>query len=605
MKSQGWLLREMLGLLAGAVVGGGLAHAGVITPVSGSSSLTVTIPDGWLPEPGQPITIVVNGSSTPPIIRLVCPDATTTTTNTTTSPCPSITTVTKAPTLATSNLPGMCTNFGDPADLRPDFTLSGSQLTPTDCGGRAVIEVEGTVSGVSGTIRRFLIPPDADNDGLPDDWEKKYCTSPSVTCLDPAVDGETGPSLNAEPGDGYRTHDEFRGFIVSPDDATPGFIFFTDAQGNPSATGTQRKHIRTDPTKKDLFIHVRKGECATGVPSVLDTYPAAVAPNTTVTPSAVSGTGVTFTAGTAVFRTSHVGGLIMGTGGGKARITGISGTSDPTVLASIVTADIVEAFPSTAAISSPNWQIKESLFTALYSWLTLTQIHLLSTTGPGISDQWVDKFVSLSIGAPGTSNANLPIFAFADDPNSLDRQVNQNSVVGSPKQRGARLIECLDNQFTDPVGSSSWEPLTSGADNAIVYTRRISNVTTPLGFMDSKISAGGNRKLVVQIKKCVITSAGQSCPWVTIFTGSSPPAQADKDFVKTKYFQYIACMELLHSHKVNPSLGNYGVHDSPDSGDCLGANAQVIISNSPSGNNTFQIPGLVIKPLDLDSFKLH
>ena len=116
-------------------------EAAPITPFTGPPSLTVSIllngvdvTDTWLPEPGQTVTIVVNGSATIPTISLVCPDGTTT------AGCPGpYPTVTQAPTFATSNYPGVCTNFGSFTDLSSDFTLNGSLLTPTDCGGRAVI----------------------------------------------------------------------------------------------------------------------------------------------------------------------------------------------------------------------------------------------------------------------------------------------------------------------------------------------------------------------------------------------------------------------------------------------------------------------------------
>ena len=602
MNGRTW--RFLGGLTLLAWIGIGSVEAAPITPFTGPSSLTVSIflngvdvTDTWLPEPGQTVTIVVNGSATTPTISLVCPDGTTTAG----CPGPYGPPFTQAPTLATSNYPGVCTNFGSLTDLSSDFTLNGNLLIPTDCGGRAVIQVTGS----PGTAR-FLLPRDSHNNGLPDSWKAKYCASPSATCPNPAVDGETG----TEVGDGFRAHDEYRGFIVSPDDASPGYTFFTDSAGNPSLTGTPRKHIRTSPLVKDIFIHLLKGQCQPGgavIPSVLDTYPAAITPNATVKPSMTTGSGITFTAGTAVFGTSQIGGLIIGTGGGKARITGISGTSDPTVSATVVTADIIEPFPPAAAttgIAAGFWQIKESLFAAFHTLFPPTQVHLLSTTpNTSNSDQWVDTFVSLSIGAPGTPTANVAAFAFNSDPDNRDRQVNRNSVVGSPKQKGARLIECLDNQFPDPVGFASWEPLTSGFDNAVIYTRRIANATTPLGFIDSKIAAGGNRQLVVQIKKCVGTKT--ACPWGTSFTGSATgPTQADKDFLKTKYIQYIAAMELSHSIKVNPALGTYGPHDSPDSGDILGANAQIIYSNSPSGTTTFQIPAIFLKSTNRD-FHLH
>jgi len=150
----------------------------------------------------------------------------------------------------TSAYPGTCTNFSAPkagdgssADTntdgtpKPDFDLTGNTLTPLDCGGTAVISVTGTLTGGGTATLTFVWPPDSDNDGMPDAWEKLYCPATNPNCLVKDADIEQLGS-NPAVGDAFANFDEWRGFIVS---------------------GT---HIRTDPTKKDLFVHLLNPQCS-------------------------------------------------------------------------------------------------------------------------------------------------------------------------------------------------------------------------------------------------------------------------------------------------------------------------------------------------------
>ena len=79
------------------------------------------------------------------------------------------------------------------------------------------------------------------------------------------------------------------------------------------------------------------------------TLAAYTGPAATMTPGATTGTGITFTAGAAVFVAGDLGKTIEHTAGaGKAWITAI-------VSATVVTATITQDFPSTAVIASGNW----------------------------------------------------------------------------------------------------------------------------------------------------------------------------------------------------------------------------------------------------------
>lgn len=81
-------------------------------------------------------------------------------------------------------------------------------------------------------------------------------------------------------------------------------------------------------------------------------------PNTTLTPGATTGTGVTFTAGSSVFLASAVGRhLINLDGNGAAVITAVAGTT--------CTADILSDFDSTSAIAANSWKLDKSPITTI------------------------------------------------------------------------------------------------------------------------------------------------------------------------------------------------------------------------------------------------
>lgn len=218
--------------------GASLVQAGVIPPAPGSSgAVTLSLQKGgadvtdtWLPEPGQSVTLVFNGNVTISSVSLVAPSGT------------------NNPT-TTSAYSGTCTNLGSPTDLSPDFTLNGTVLTPTDCGGRAVIQVTG--SGVNAT---FVIPPDADNDGIPNFWEARFCPTTDPNCL--AADGDIDTGVGSLVGDNIANFDEYRGFIV-------------DEYNEQALQFFPRVHIRTNPRQKDAFANLRNPQCtdSPGAPS--------------------------------------------------------------------------------------------------------------------------------------------------------------------------------------------------------------------------------------------------------------------------------------------------------------------------------------------------
>lgn len=239
-----WTIRA--GLVLAAWLGAGLADAQAqILPVTltGSppslstiaSSVTVSLsPADWLPRPGNSVTVTVNVplGATVTLVALVCPDGSTT------SPClPNTSAVnpTAIPALRTSAYEGECTNFG--SGFATDFTFNATTgvLTSLDCGGMAVIRVE--VSGVTGGPFFFILPPDNDFDGMPNDWEAQFCTGGSVTCLDKLADSDPASVTSSIVGDGLAAIDEYRCCRVAG------------------------AYPRPRPDQKDLFLTVANPQC--------------------------------------------------------------------------------------------------------------------------------------------------------------------------------------------------------------------------------------------------------------------------------------------------------------------------------------------------------
>ena len=152
---------------------------------------------------------------------------------------------------ATTNYPGICTNFGDNSDVGPDFTLSGNQLTANDCGGIVTIEVDGVP---------VTVPADGNGNEIADILEAPFggnLTPDEDLELSPSVDDPSNNPDLSDPerrGEGLSIFDELRGFIVSL--ASP-------QEGVPLAGFPDLKHIRTDPINgKDYFVHVVNAQCA-------------------------------------------------------------------------------------------------------------------------------------------------------------------------------------------------------------------------------------------------------------------------------------------------------------------------------------------------------
>jgi hypothetical protein len=154
----------------------------------------------------------------------------------------------------TSAYPGNCTNFGPRSDLSADVALepvgtviatttgqkTGFRLTPLDCGAMAVVRIT-----VSGTVRTFVIPQDANVNGIPDILEAVTCPS-TAPCPTGREDNDVGPVAGSPVGDGLAAFDEYRCCIVSGE--------FQPA----------------DPRRRDFFVHIANPQCLPSPPAGTD-----------------------------------------------------------------------------------------------------------------------------------------------------------------------------------------------------------------------------------------------------------------------------------------------------------------------------------------------
>lgn len=118
--------------------------------------------------------------------------------------------------------------------------------------------------------------------------------------------------------------------------------------------------------------------------SIATTNPSSfTSPAANLTPSAITGLGITFTAAAAVFVAGDVGKYIIHPSKGLAKIVSFTSTT-------VVLADIITSFPSTAAIASGTWKLDNA---ALAPSAISGNIRLVSS-GPVFSAADVGGYVS-------------------------------------------------------------------------------------------------------------------------------------------------------------------------------------------------------------------
>jgi hypothetical protein len=526
MRKQMLMTLTIIAFLGWSCLFFGSAHAAVIghldpntgTPVTSNPTITILIQDStgaysdktgtWLPEPGQTVMIQVNNGGA----------------------------AVSSPVLsAWTSYPGICTNFlgtDNPNAPGPDFTLSGNQLTSNDCGGTATIQVIDS----AGLQYFFKVPQDSNNNGIPDVWENQY--GGNLVATDdselPPPNGSTEPNPtitgcpdSCRKGDGIAAFDEYRGFIVSSFN-TPTGSFDT------SALQANTKHIRTNPSQKDLFVHVVNNPGPDCVPS-----------------SSATNVG-TFA------RYFPAGGPDMF----AALYTMVSNTQF----------HFLDYMPYTPGLP-PNPKKSTLWEDYFYSYNV--------TTDP-------DGDGPLLQGVLFLTPANVYSNTDADVP--TDRQINKYAVYPvshdstlSTIQKGVRLIECQVVDTLTTLGWGDWgTPNKQGstivihAGNAVVFPERIRN------SVQTKLKNAGSGQISWR------TYDPKTTTWVTQTQPALNPNQnqGTQDFLTTKQIQFLVGMEIGHSAQLRPTSTN-GYHTTTDSGSEM--DAQIYLTSS-SKKTTFDIP---------------
>jgi hypothetical protein len=356
----------------------------------------------------------------------------------------------------------------------------------------------------------FVIPADSDNDGLPDIWEQQESTALSSTqCPNrlTCID----PNADSETiGANVNSGDGYANI-----DEYRGFI-------------ANNTHVRTKTTQKDLFAHLVNPQC-----------------------SKVSGTALP---------TGGVTDSLVGRVAGDSRLI----------------------FPSASPSTTLDPGSLFGNFLSLGGASGAVAIHLLDFQPGSInvsSDEWVDNFDRL--------NGLTVVYKTGTDGLVSDRQVNLNAlkvltdVTGNLiKQKGVRIIECVDNVVNSPIGYAIFPPGISVGNpdqdtNSIVYTQRIwKDFEQVLNYASSKGAVSAYKTCALN-DSCVYFQTykfGFDSRGAPVTTYDPPtPLKVNRNFIVSKYIQYIIGMETGHSVALTPVLqiAQYGAHYAPGSGDNL------------------------------------
>jgi len=477
--------------------------AGLISKVGGGGTVTLSVfqrnADGtfsditdtylptWAPPPAtlQTVYIVVNGTGTP---SLVPP------TITAPAPYPGNPNPYLAET-TTSKFPGNCTNFG--TDPGPDFTFStttglvsisgktGYPLTANDCGGMAVLSVGAD---------KFIVPKDAGSAGNPTGIPN--AVNVFGVALTPGGDPD---------GDGFSTFDEtVRGFIIGG------------------------QHVRLNPTVKDLFVYLVRGQCGTSVLRPTGSFP------------------------------------VTGAGGLDANLNTLIRTAAPLPapgIANLVTTQVHflgnSLSPSTPTVQTNEWIDYFSTF----------------TLGGGTTETWT-YCPTPNAGASCTGPTVVTASKTTPAAPSNDRVVTKNRVYGSADQKGLRITECATTSGTSPQGTGRYGVgAANGSDEAVVYTDRIRRTVNSTGTSRADI----------------YYSTFQNSAWTPLNKQNSSTVtfQQARDFITSKIIQYTIAMEVGHTlmlidQALLTSVPTFP-HYAAGSGDNMDEGVQIVTSGTPSG----------------------
>jgi len=445
--------------------------------------------------------------------------------------------------LTTSAYPGACTNFPAVNPGEPVDTSADFELVSSS---RLRANDCGGMAVIQVDNLTFVLPRDSDFDGMPDVWEKQFCQPGIVTCLQPEQDIEL-QGANPERGDGDSNFDEYRGKLVSLSDPAPGIQVSDEA-------GKLHKHVRFSPHMKDVFFALRNPACRR------------VFADTTVGASLLSGPNAFPLDGTSLFA-------------GLFSLGGVPASS------------------------------------------TAARVHFIGFTpgqDNGPSDEWVDNLVKFE----PFETPNFQYTGGVDGP-LFDRQVNSNAVypqgaqitdsAGAPHlvQKGIRMIECLNIAQNSPIGFAQFPPGTQQGTpnedtNAIIFSERISkDYDLLLLSSGSRGKPSGFEACAKDLQNpCVLFSTFQNGGWTDPVTQVNN-IPVDRNFIVSKYIQYVVAMEIGHSVNLIPEIHTteFGAHFSPGSGDNL--DQRVIAKDSKKeGGVIYRIPS-IFGQVSNEGFHLH
>lgn len=197
------------------------------------------------------------------------------------------------------------------------------------------------------------------------------------------------------------------------------------------------------------------------------TYEQAVLPATTLTLSAVTGIGITFTAGTASFQSGDIGRLIV-SGAGRASIVDFTSST-------IVLCDIIDDFATVGPIASGSWEMQGSPVGPLLSSIVGPQGAITTLTSTGTSDTIVNLLED--------PNDHWTISASGSNEYYLDNAAPFYSAV-----KPIKMFEADEELTEGSLGSLGIKQWAFGDNDTLGYSTiyiRLSDDTDP----DSKAAA--------------------------------------------------------------------------------------------------------------------
>lgn len=251
-----------------------------------------------------------------------------------------------------------------------------------------------------------------------------------------------------------------------------------------------------------------------------------------------------------------------------------------------------QCLPAASLLTTTTFATGIPLFTSVNTLISGNQIHALGYTpnaANGKTDEWFDDFHHYSA-ADGIRFGD----GTTSTPSVDDRWVTRNRVYSTdsagkplPRQKGLRIIECLDTSAPSLLGFASLRS-PNGLDSfSIVFTQRV------VDYLTNTLGA-----------TCTVAAP---CSYSTFQNGvwTTPVTISQNDLIARAIEFYLA-MEIGHTIQLTPTVEgtaktSYGYHHAPGTGSNLD---QAIVNKvSSRTGNTFYIP-LLYSTSDQQNFLL-